>query len=182
MGRGWLTSLLDGAPQRQLPASPLAGMADASAADCAAALLAGWREQVPDCTEVQPRGNVIEDEPSIDRMQLAALSSPRLSEEQVVVEWITDNEGWDNGALWITFPGMTVAAGKIERAGEWDMSDAFWTGVGLLRNGVHYGRSRFGRACAYIFVDEADSWAVLGVHQPLGLEHSWVERPRSPAT
>ena len=119
MGRGWLVSLLDGAPQRPLPASPLAGMAKASAADCAAALLAGWRAQVPDCTEVQPRRDVIEYEESGERLQLAALSSPRLRDEQVVVEWISDDAAWGNGALWITFPGMTLATGEIERAAEW---------------------------------------------------------------
>ena len=182
MGRGWLVSLLDGAPQRPLPASPLAGMAKASAADCAAALLAGWRAQVPDCTEVQPRRDVIEYEESGERLQLAALSSPRRRDERVVVEWISDDAAWGNGALWITFPGMTLATGEIERAAEWDMSEAFWTGVGLLRNGVRYGRSRFGRPCGHVHVDEADSWAVLGVHEPLGLERSWVRRPRPLST
>jgi hypothetical protein len=96
--------------------------------------------------------------------------------------WIPDDNGWGNGAFRIMFPGMTLATGEIERAAEWDMSEAFWTGVGLLRNGVRYGRSRFGRPCGHVHVDEADSWAVLGVHEPLGLEHSWVRRPRPLST
>lgn len=58
------------------------------------------------------------------------------------------------------------------------MSAAFWTGVGLLRNGVRYGRNRLGRARAFIFVDEAASWTVLGVHEPLGLKYDWVIQPR----
>lgn len=178
MGRRWLESLLYGAPARPLPPSPLAGMAAASEAECAAALLRGWREKVSDCVEVPPRDDFVEDERETPKMRFAALSSPRLSEEQVLVEWLPDDHTWGNGAIWIKFPGMTVEPGEIERAGEWDMSDAFWTGVGLLRNGVQYGRNRFGRDRAFIFVDEAASWSVLGVHEPLGLEHDWVGQPR----
>ncbi|MFZ1282914.1 MAG: hypothetical protein WAQ75_02195 [Propionicimonas sp.] len=181
MVRGWLTSLLYGSPARPLPPSPLTGMAAASEAECAAALLSGWREQVPDCVEVPPRGDFVEDERETPNMQFAALSSPKLSDEQVLVEWLSDDDMWGNRGIWIKFPGMTVEAGEIERAGEWDMSDAFWTGVGLLRNGVRYGRNRFGQARAFIFVDEASSWSVLGVHEPLGLEHDWVGQHRFPA-
>ena len=178
MVRGWLTSLLFGAPGRPLPPSPLVGMASSSAAECAAALLSGWREQVPDCVEVPPRDDFLEDKKDIPRIQLAALSSPRLTDEQVLVEWLPEDGTWGNSAVWIKFPGITVEPGEIERAVEWDMSVAFWTGVGLLRNGVRYGRNRLGRARAFIFVDEAASWAVLGVHEPLGLEHDWVIQPR----
>lgn len=153
-------------------------MDDAPPAECAAALLAGWRQQVPDSVEVPPREDFAEEERDIPRMQFAALSSPRLRHEQVLVEWLPDGDTWGNSAIWIKFPGMTVEPDQIQRSGQWDMSDAFWTGVGLLRNGARYGQNRFGRSRAFIFVDEVASWSVHGVHEPLGLEQHWVNQPR----
>ncbi|MEN0071515.1 MAG: hypothetical protein AAGC63_10940, partial [Propionicimonas sp.] len=59
-----------------------------------------------------PRPDLVEAEQDIAGMQFRALSSPRLTDEQVLVERIEYSDFLGNGALWSRYPGMTVEPGE----------------------------------------------------------------------
>lgn len=155
-----------------LPPDPVSTTRFLSDAMAARALLAALLDVVPDAKEVPPSPDWANVDPA-GALRVVALSSPRLDAEQILVSW--DEQVPARTFVWLEFEGL-ASGDPIEWGDGEDLRIAFWTTVGILRDGVRYHRDRRGRADAWIYVAEAGGWTRWGVDHYLGaLQPRWFK-------
>ncbi len=155
-----------------LPPDPVSATRFESDGAAAEALVVALMAAVPDAMEVAPSAEWAGvDAPS--GLRTVALSSPRLSAEQILISWA--DEVPVRSFVWLEFDGL--ASDPVEWGEGDDLRVFFWTTVGMLRGGIHYHGTRRGGTEAWIHVAEAGGWTRWGVDTILGsFEPRWSKK------
>ncbi|MDQ7991831.1 MAG: hypothetical protein AAGC63_02220 [Propionicimonas sp.] len=154
-----------------IPPSPLddPNFEDAQAA--ATAFVDTLKAAVPDATDTVPNPDhwppAERDDTTLPHG--AALTSPRLNGEQVLVTW----QAPQGDLVRVEFPPLIGTY-------DWYVGDAvsegYWAAHGLLSHGVRYAPNRAARNRAWVPVPQAGGWTTLGVTEPKGsFEPDWHE-------
>lgn len=157
----------------ELPPDPVSANRFESDGAAAEALVVALMAAVPDAMEVAPSSEWVGvDAPS--ELRTVALSSPRLTAEQILISW--DDQVPVRSFVWLEFEGL-ARDGSVAWGDGDDVRVLFWTTVGMLRGGIHYHGTHRGGTEAWIHVAEAGGWTRWGVDRPLGyFEPRWSKK------